>query len=126
MVCPSLPYHFKMFKGCLPQTLLGPVISFSDCRSVHRKAHLFKNTSLKMIEASFRIMIMPYLPIKCRWCPHIETNQLICTAKYMTGFYMRATLAFDGLNCVSAKMAKATFYPYRKSFTRFFFTIHLK
>ena len=34
---------------------------------------------------------------------------------------MRATLAFDGLNCVSAKMAKATFYPYRKSFTRFFF-----
>ena len=27
----------------------------------------------------------------------IETSQLICTAKELTGFYMRATLAFSGL-----------------------------
>ena len=29
--------------------------------------------------------------------PHIETSQLICTVKQLTGFYMRATLAFNGL-----------------------------
>ena len=31
-------------------------------------------------------------------CPHIEPSQLICTANQLTGFYMRATLAFNGLN----------------------------
>ena len=30
-------------------------------------------------------------PVKCQCCPHIETSQ-------GTGFYMRATLAFNGLN----------------------------
>ena len=28
---------------------------------------------------------------------HIETSQLICTANQLTGFGMRATLAFNGL-----------------------------
>ena len=27
---------------------------------------------------------------------HIETSQLICLANQLTGFYMSATLAFDG------------------------------
>ena len=36
-------------------------------------------------------------PIKCQCCPHIETSQLICTANQLTGFYMRATLAFNEL-----------------------------
>ena len=37
-------------------------------------------------------------PQKC--CPHIETSQLICCANQanqLTGFYMRATLALNGL-----------------------------
>ena len=29
----------------------------------------------------------------------VETSQLISTANQLTGFYMRATLAFSGLNC---------------------------
>ena len=29
--------------------------------------------------------------------PHIETSQLICFANQLTGFYMRAALAFNGL-----------------------------
>ena len=29
--------------------------------------------------------------------PHIETSQLICCANQLTGFYMRATLALNGL-----------------------------
>ena len=37
-------------------------------------------------------------PIKCRCCPHIETSQLIYTANQLTGFYMKATLTFNGLN----------------------------
>ena len=28
-------------------------------------------------------------PIKCQYCPHIETSQLICKANQLTGFYMR-------------------------------------
>ena len=29
--------------------------------------------------------------------PHIKTRQLICSANQLTGFYMRATLAFNGI-----------------------------
>ena len=36
-------------------------------------------------------------PIKCRFCLHIETSQLICTANPLTGFCMRSTEAFNGL-----------------------------
>ena len=36
-------------------------------------------------------------PIKCQCCPDIETSQLICTANKLSGFYMRATLALNGL-----------------------------
>ena len=35
--------------------------------------------------------------VRCTCCPHIETSQLICTANQLTGFYMMATLAFNGL-----------------------------
>ena len=38
-----------------------------------------------------------FYPIQCQCCPHIETSQLICTANQLIGFYMRATLAFNGL-----------------------------
>ena len=37
------------------------------------------------------------LIIKCQCCPHAETSQLIYTTNQLTGFYMRATLAFNGL-----------------------------
>ena len=36
-------------------------------------------------------------PIKCQCCHHIETGQLICIANQSTDFYMKATLAFNGL-----------------------------
>ena len=36
-------------------------------------------------------------PIKCRFCLHIETSQLICTANPLTCFCMRSTQAFNGL-----------------------------
>ena len=28
---------------------------------------------------------------------HVETSELICSANQLTGFYIRATLALDGL-----------------------------
>ena len=37
-------------------------------------------------------------PIKCQCCPHTETSQLICCANHLTDFYMRTTLALNGLN----------------------------
>ena len=37
-------------------------------------------------------------PIKCQCCRHIETSQLICIANQLTGFYMRATSALNGLS----------------------------
>ena len=27
MVCLGIPYYFKLFKGCLPQILLGPFLN---------------------------------------------------------------------------------------------------
>ena len=35
--------------------------------------------------------------IKGQSCHHIETSQLICRAKQLTGFYMITTLAFNDL-----------------------------
>ena len=35
--------------------------------------------------------------MNCQCCPHIETSKLICTANQLTGFYMTATVAFNGL-----------------------------
>ena len=40
---------------------------------------------------------MFFEPIKCQCCPRIETILLICTANQLTGFYMKATLALNGL-----------------------------
>ena len=42
-------------------------------------------------------LVKPSYPIKCQCCSHIETSQFICCANQLTGFYMRATLAFNGL-----------------------------
>ena len=36
--------------------------------------------------------------MKCQCCPHIETSQLTCTANQLAGFYMRATVARNGLS----------------------------
>ena len=35
--------------------------------------------------------------MKCHFCPHIETSQMIYCANQLTGFYMRATMALNGL-----------------------------
>ena len=35
--------------------------------------------------------------------PHIETSQLICCANQLTGFCMRATLAFNGLSSLNIR-----------------------
>ena len=37
-------------------------------------------------------------PITFQCCPDMETSQLICTANQLTGFYVGATLALNGLN----------------------------
>ena len=34
---------------------------------------------------------------KSQCYPHVETSQLICTVNQLTGFYVRATLALNGL-----------------------------
>ena len=48
----------------------------------------------------FGLYVCLHQPIKCQCCPHIETSQLICTVNQLTGFYMRETLALDGLKKV--------------------------
>ena len=39
----------------------------------------------------------------CQCCPQIESNQLICRANQLTGFYMMAKPALNGLNKVLAR-----------------------
>ena len=53
-------------------------------------------TNFHEIKVCGRVCI--FNPITCQCCPHIETSQLICTANQLTGFYMGATLALNGLN----------------------------
>ena len=45
----------------------------------------------------FVYFLLIYLT-QCQCFLHIETNQLICTANQLTGFYMRKTVAINGLN----------------------------
>ena len=39
-----------------------------------------------------------FSPVTFLCCPHIETCQLICRVNQFTGYYMRATLALNGLS----------------------------
>ena len=48
-------------------------------------------------KTDFFILEYFHQPIKRQCSPHIETSQLICTADQLTGFYMRATLALNGI-----------------------------
>ena len=41
-----------------------------------------------------------YCLIKCKCCPHTETSQLIYSVNQLTGFYLKVTLAFNGLKMV--------------------------
>ena len=56
----------------------------------------------RILSEKFKTFVISHLSmsliIKCQCCPHIETSQLICTANQLTGFYIRATLALNGLN----------------------------
>ena len=40
MVCLGRPYHFKFFKACLPQVLLGPFLNTLDPYVDHKKVSL--------------------------------------------------------------------------------------
>ena len=59
----------------------------------------------KLVPETVRnIHIIIYIsPLNASVCCHIETSQLICCANQLTGFYMRATLTFNGLTS-SAKV----------------------
>ena len=62
------------------------------------------NVSLKNLNF---VKDCPFLikPIKkCQCCPHIETNQLICCPSQLTGFYIRETLALNGLKKMNKKI----------------------
>ena len=46
MVCPSRPYHFKFFKGCLPQSSLGPFLNTLSHIQMHSDNVVSMTTSL--------------------------------------------------------------------------------
>ena len=58
---------------------------------------------------------------KCQCCPHIETSQLICCANQLTGFYMRATLAFNGLMSCLHKSGKRFYMLFNGKLCRYIF-----
>ena len=62
-------------------------------------------TIFKSIESKSQYQADPQT-IKCQFCPHIETSQLICIANQLTGFYMRATLALNELNLFYKKQSE--------------------
>ena len=54
--------------------------------------------------------------IECQCCPRTETSQLICCANHLTGFYMRATLAFNGLKHLYLNNCRLSFSTLMKGF----------
>ena len=59
--------------------------------------HVCKNLQKPFLNVIKFRRLKTHSPIKCQCCPHIETSQLICTANQLTGFYIRATMALNGL-----------------------------
>ena len=53
-------------------------------------------------------------------CPHIENNQLISIANESTGFYIRATLAFNCLITLIKKISLQNFKPPFQAIIRVF------
>ena len=60
------------------------------------------------VEMSFDNLINYIKPLSASVALIIETSQLICWANQLTGFYMRATLALNGLK------EKCIYYVYHK------------
>ena len=56
------------------------------------------HTSLFLCSNVLKSLVWPLTDFKCQCCPHIETSRLICRANQLTGFYMRATMALNGLS----------------------------
>ena len=48
-------------------------------------------------------------PFKDQYSSHIKTSQLICSANYFTGFYMRGTLVVKGFNWIVDLISKRLF-----------------
>ena len=90
--------------------ILGVIIDNIKKLRSHRKSSVKLNKLLKefLKKLIFHLIIKPQfsyrqllwmfcLTIKRQCCPHIETSKLICCANQLTGFYIRATLALNGL-----------------------------
>ena len=78
-----------------------PVLCLYDCRcNIKFEISPFFPLDKKSWMFRFRLrhQTSDAQSIKCQCCTHMETSQLICCANQLTGFYMRATLALNGLN----------------------------
>ena len=61
-------------------------------------------TKIKLITGErewYAFAVLFDYPIKCQCCPHTDPSQLIFIANQLAGFYMTATLAFNGLRSES-------------------------
>ena len=84
MVCLSRPYHFKFFKGCLPQILLGP----------------FLNTLTQIILSSLALFIFRKLDHFISWFGIQRQIQDCCNIQ-------------DGALCDNSQWLKAVNYYYK-------------
>ena len=62
-----------------------------------KHSYLFNSKKIPCLSFVIYSVYRIKLPIKCQFCPHIKTIQLICYANQLTGFYKRVTLTFNGL-----------------------------
>ena len=58
------------------------------------------------------LLLVSFNPLSACVAHIIETSQLICCANQLTGFYMRATLALNGLNnsCLKIVLMHCKFF----------------
>ena len=58
MVCLGRTYHFKFFKGCLPQILLGPFLNTLS-HMVHQRQLIFFMVALKYLAVTELSVAVP-------------------------------------------------------------------
>ena len=128
MVCWSKPYHFKFFKGCLLQILLGPflnTLSHMYFQLMPCVQWLFLNLTEEIALRSFSGMALLKNFAKFTGKQHfrtllfnpfwpslafpIETSHLICNTNQMIGFYVNSITGLKWGNKVPGASANDFF-----------------
>ena len=95
-------------ENTVSENLYSRIISYISHHYSVSSSILSSKTNLRYSKNVKKNKCLFDYPIKCLCCPHIETSHLICFVNQLTGFYMRAALAFIGLIIMKVRVQMKT------------------